>query len=101
MHIYESQKIIPTVKQLTRKWTPRTHVINYEEGYALTEIEDIKQRWLEYSAKLSEAKDHQDAYKYGMVENKTPPQLWSEVEKALHQLNGGISPGTENVPTEL
>ena len=79
----DSKKIFQTVKELTGKWTPRMDVINDGEGNTLTETEDIKSRWVEYSTKLFEAKDDQHTYNCGMAEEEPPP-LRSEVEKALH-----------------
>jgi hypothetical protein len=99
-HKGESKKIFQIVKELTGKHTPRTDVINDEEGNTLTEIEDIKQRWAEYTAKLYETKDHQHTYNCGMAEEEPAP-LRSEIEKALLGLNNGKSPGSDDIPAEL
>ena len=71
----DSKKIFQTVKELTGKWTPRMDVINDGEGNTLTETEDIKSRWVEYSTKLFEAKDDQHTYNCGMAEEEPPPLI--------------------------
>ena len=57
--------MVCVLKELTNKWAPRTDAINDENGVTLTEDEDIKRRWKEYSIKLYEAKDHQQTYNRG------------------------------------
>ncbi|XP_014784746.1 uncharacterized protein LOC106879609 [Octopus bimaculoides] len=48
------KSVFRLVKELSRKgkWTPRSDVINDKEGNILTEEEDIKARWREYSTDL-------------------------------------------------
>ncbi len=62
-----------------------------QNGVTLTEAEDIKTRWVEYSTKLFGVQDHQRTYSRGS-EVAEPPPLRSEVEKALHQMNNGKYP---------
>jgi len=66
----------------------------------LTETEEISKRWVEYSTKLYEAKDHRSTYTHGRTEDEPPPLL-SEVEDALHQLRNGKSPGVDGIPAEM
>ena len=51
---------------------PRTDVINDEDGNTLTETEEIKQRWMEYTTKLYEAKDQHNTYSHGRMEDEPP-----------------------------
>ena len=96
----DSKKLFQTVKDVTRKWAPTTDVINYENGKTLTESDDIKRRWVEYSSMLYEAKDHQHTYSHGSTEDEPPP-LRSEVQKALLRMRNGKSPGTDGIPAEM
>ena len=61
----ESKKMFRVLKVLTNKWVPRTDAINDENGVTLTEDEDIKRRWKEYSTRLYETKDYQQTYNRG------------------------------------
>ena len=70
----ESKRMFRVLKELTNKWAPRTDAINDENGDTLTEDEDIKRRWKEYSTKPYEAKDHQATYNRGGEEDEPPPQ---------------------------
>ena len=77
---------------MTNKRTSRNDAINDANGVTLTEAEDIKIRWVEYSTKLFDVQDHQQTYSRGS-EVAEPPPLRPEVEIALHQMNNGKSPG--------
>jgi hypothetical protein len=96
------RKAFRILKEVTGKWTPRSNVINDENGNALTESEDIKKRWVEYCTNLYSCdQPHQTPNpRYNEVE-KEPPPLKSEIEWALRRINNGKSPGIDGIPIEM
>jgi hypothetical protein len=96
----ESKKVFQVLKEVTNKQPPRTDAVNDRNGVTLTETEDIKRRWVEYSTNLFEAQDQQHTYSRGEKETEPPP-LRSEVVQALQQLNNGKSPGIDEIPAEM
>ena len=82
----DSKTTFGIVKELTKKWVPRMDVINDEDGNTLTESDDIKKRWVQYSTKLFESQDDSNDFQLEEACEVEPPPLRSEVELALKQL---------------
>ena len=55
-HKNNSKAAFAIVKEITKKRIPRLDVI--ENGKTLTENEDIKERWVQYSTRLFAAQEH-------------------------------------------
>ena len=96
----DSKAAFGIAKELTKKWVPRMDVINDANGITLTESDDIKKRWVEYSTKLFEAQDQQVYTRSEIMEEELPP-LRSEVEQAMDQMKNAKSPGIDEIPAEL
>ncbi|XP_072014901.1 uncharacterized protein [Amphiura filiformis] len=96
----DSKAAFGIAKELTKKWVPRMDVINDANGITLTESDDIKKRWVEYSTKLFEAQDQQ-VYTRGEIMEEEPPPLRSEVEQVMDQMKNAKSPGIDEIPAEL
>ena len=76
-------------------------VINDEDGNTLTESDDIKKRWVQYSTKLFESQDEDNDFQLEEPCEVEPPPLRSEVELALKQLTDAKSPGIDNIAAEI
>ena len=59
-HKNNSKAAFAIVKEITKKRIPRLDVIHDENGITLTENEDIKERWVQYSTKLFAAQEQVD-----------------------------------------
>ena len=95
-----SEAAFAIVKEFTKKRIPRLDVINDESGKTLTENEDIKERWVQYSTKLFAAQEQVDT-QWEESDEMEPHPLRSEVELAMKQLKDGKSPGFDNLASEM
>ena len=72
-----------------------------QNGMDLTEAEDIKKRWQEYTEELYK-KDHQDPDNHGgMITHLEPDILECEVEWALGSITTNKVSGDDGIPVEL
>ena len=67
----DSKTAFGIVKELTKKWVLRMDVRNDEDGNTLTESDDIKKRWVQYSTKLFESQDEDKTF------NSKNPVKWN------------------------
>ena len=67
----------------------------------LTEAEDTKKRWQEYTEELYK-KDHHDPDKHdGMITHREPDILECEVKWALESITTNKASGSDGIPVEL
>ena len=66
----------------------------------LTEEEDIKQRWQEYTEELNK-KDLHDQDNLGVITHLEPDILECEVKWALGSMNSNKASGGDGIPVEL
>ena len=69
-------------KGTNKNWAPRIVVIKDEDGNTLTESDDIKKRWVQYSTKLFESQDEDNDFQLKEPCEVEPSPLRSEVELA-------------------
>ena len=75
--------------------------IKDRNGMDLTEAEDIKKRWQEYTEKLYK-KDLHDACNHdGVITHLEPDILECEVKCALGSITTNIASGGDRIPVEL
>ncbi|XP_014779078.1 uncharacterized protein LOC106875438 [Octopus bimaculoides] len=105
---YASQKgdiksVFRLVKELSRKrkWTPRSDVINDKEGNILTEEENIKAKWMEYSTDLYRRRQEDRPAELAVAEDRELEPLKEEVRQALYHTKNGKSPGVDELPIEI
>ena len=67
----------------------------------MTESDDIKKRWVQYSTKLFESQDEDNDFQLEESCEVEPPPLRSEVELALKQLKDAKAPGINNIAAEI
>ena len=70
-------------------------------GMDLTEAEDIKKRWQEYTEKLYKI-DHDDPDNHnGVITHVEPDILESKVKWALGSITINMASGVDGIPAEL
>ena len=67
----------------------------------LTEAEDIKKRWQEYTAELYKKELHDQDNHDGVITHLEPDILECEVEWALESINTKKASGGDGIPVEL
>ena len=70
-------------------------------GMNLTETEDIKKRWQEYTEKLYKKDLHNLDYHNGMITHLEPDILECEVKCALGSITANKASGGDGIPAEL
>ena len=75
--------------------------INYRNGMDLTEAEDIKKRWQEYTEELYKKDLHHPDYHNGVITHLEPDILECEVKWALGSITVNKASGGDGIPVEL
>ena len=96
-----SKSLFRTVKELNKKFAPKMGALKAANGSVLTDTDDIKRRWLEYTKKLYEYNEPDGTIVDLDNIQQEPPPLKDEIARALKQLKAGKAPGTDEIPIEL
>ena len=89
------------VKELTGTFRPKTGVINNSAGQTVTEAEEIKKQWEEYTKELYRRDpDMPDTFLPHEYDDE-PNILESEVRSAMKALPNHKSAGLDNIPIEF
>src|SRR5574337_6447 len=75
--------------------------IKDRNGMDLTEAEDIKKRWQEYTEKLYKKELHNPDVHYGVITHLEPDTLECEVTWALESITTNKASGGDGIPGEL
>ena len=75
--------------------------IKGRNGWDLTEAEDIKKRWQEYTEKLYKKDLHDPDNHEGMITHIEPDILECEVKWALKSITMNKASGGDGIPVEL
>ena len=70
-------------------------------GMDLTEAEDIKKRWQEYTAELYKKDLHNPDNREGVITHLKPDILECEVKWALESITTNKASGGDGIPVEL
>ena len=76
-------------------------LIKYRNGMDLTEAEDIKKRWQEYTEELYRKHLHNPGNHDGMIIHLEPDILECEVKWALESITTNKASGGDGIPVEL
>ena len=75
--------------------------IKDRNGMRLTEAEDIKKRWQEYTEKLYKKELHDPDHQDGVIPHLEPDFLECEVKWALGSISMNKASGGDGIPVEL
>ena len=75
--------------------------INDRNGMDLTEAEDIKKRWQEYTEELYKTELHDPDNHDGVISHLEPDILECEVKWALESITMNKASGSDGIPVEL
>jgi len=88
-------------KEITGEFTHRIGTMKSETGKTLTEKNEIKERWREYTCALYK-KNPDIKEPFVLKEYSEEPQiLESEIRRALHDISNNTSPGCDGIPIEI
>ena len=101
----KTRDLFKKVRELKNHFSPRNATIANHQGKQLSDGQQIKNTWREYTEQLYQSDDtgiptatpaiHDDGYEL------EPDILQSEVEWAVGALNKGKAPGEDEIPIEL
>ena len=69
-------------------------------GMDLTEAEDIKKRWQEYTEELYKKDLHDPDNHYGVITDLEPDIMECEVKQALESITTNKASGSDGIPVE-
>ena len=75
--------------------------IKDRNGMDLTETEDIKKRWQEYTEELYKKECHDQYNHNGVITHSEPDVLECEVKWALESITTNKASGRDGIPVEL
>ena len=97
-----SRDFFKVVNKLTKKSAPKTGNVKNKAGRLLTETEDIKSRWKEFTEDLYHAVDQSAHPVIPFTPDMLEPDiLRAEVIYAMHKLPNNKAAGVDNIPAEL
>ena len=79
----------------------KTGTIKDRSGMDLTEAEDIKKRWQEYTEELYKKDLHDPDNHDGVITHLEPDILECEVKRALGRITTNKASGGDGIPVEL
>ena len=98
--------VIFTVRDTKRTFHAKMGTIKDRNGMDLTEADDIKKRWQEYTEELYKKDLHDPGNHDGVITDLEPDILECEVKWALgsitmNKASGGDASGGDGIPVEL
>ncbi|XP_011705890.1 PREDICTED: uncharacterized protein LOC105461097 [Wasmannia auropunctata] len=88
----EIKSLFCKVRELTKQRSPRTWVIEDDSGRAISEVEEILERWRLYCENLYDSEERSHKTQWNQVEQE-PIILMAEIEQAINALKNGKAPG--------
>ena len=76
-------------------------LIKDRNGMDLTEAEDIKKRWQEYTEELYKKDLHDKDNHNGVITHLEPDTLECEVKRTLESITSNKASGGDGIPVEL
>ena len=97
----KSRDLFKKIRDTKGKFHAKLGTVKHRNVMDLTEAEDIKKRWQEYTEELHK-KDHNDPDNYnGVVTHLEPGILECEVQQTLGSITTNKASGSGGILTEL
>ena len=97
----KTRDLFKKIRYPKRKFHTKMRSINDRNGMDLTEAEDIKKRWQEYTEELYKKELHDLDNHDGVITHLKPDILECEVKWALESITTNKASGGEGIPVEL
>ena len=97
----KTRDLFKKMRELKGRFHGKTGTIKSRNDMELTETEDIKKRWQEYTEELYKKDLHDSDNHDGMITHLQPDILECEVKWALESITMNKASGGEGIPAEL
>ena len=97
----KTRDLFKKIRDTKGKFHAKMGTIKDRNGMDLTEAEDIKKRWQEYTEELYKKDLHDPDNHYGVITHLEPDILECEVKWALESITTNKASGGDGIPVEL
>jgi len=97
----KTRDLFKKIKDTKVTFHKKMGAIKDRNGMDLTEAEDIKKRWQEYTEELYEEDLHDPDNHGGVITHLEPDTLECEVKSALESITTNKASGSDGIPVEL
>ena len=97
----KTRDLFKKIRDTKGTFHPKMGSIKDRNGLDLTEAEDIKNRWQEYTEEMYKKDLHNPDNHYGMITHLQPDILECEVKWALGRITTNKASGGDGIPVEL
>ena len=97
----KTRDLFKKIRDTKRKFHGKMGSIKCRNGMDLTEAEDIKKRWQEYTEEMYKKQLHNQDNNDGVITHLEPDILECEVKWALEGITTNKASGGDGIPVEL
>ena len=97
----KARDLFKKIRDIKGTFLGKKGTIKDRNGMDLTEAEDIKKRWQEYTEELYKRDLHDPEKYYGVITHLEPDILECEVKRALESITTNKASGGDGIPVEL
>ena len=97
----DTRDLFKKIRDIKGTFHAKMGSIKYRNGMDLTEAEDIKKRWQEYTEQLYKKDLHDPDNHDGVITHREPDILECEVKRALGSFTTNKASGGDGIPVEL
>ena len=97
----KTRDLVKKIRDIKGTFHAKMGSIKYRNGMDLTEAEDIKKRWQEYTEELYKKELHDSNNHNGVITHLEPDILECEVKWALENITMNKASGCDGIPAEL
>ena len=97
----KTRDLFKKIRNTKETFHAKMSTIKDRNGIDLTEAEDIKKKWQEYTEELYKKDLHDPDNHYGMIAHLEPDILECEVKWALESITTNKASGADGIPVEL
>ena len=97
----KTRALFMDIRDTKRTFHAKTGTIKDRNGMDLTEAEDLKKRWQEYTEELYKKDIHDQNNHDGMITHLEPDILECEVKWAIESITTNKASGGDGIPVEL